>query len=258
MSDHLKTCERAARAAGAILMDWRGRFSVREKAPADLVTEADQASEQTVRTLLEAEFPSYAFLGEESSPVWKAQDSEYMWVVDPLDGTTNYVHGLPGWCVSVGLARGDVPICGCVYDPLHERCFLASRGEGAYLNGKRLKVSETTTIGTALVAISLPPQIEPDSAEIQGVLSLICEVRGFRRLGSAALNLAYLAAGNLDGYWSSSIHPWDMAAGALLVQEAGGIATSLDGREFSLTNTNLLAAATPTLHSAILPRVSAD
>ncbi len=262
MSDHLTICEQAARAAGNVLMQWRGITHAREKAPADLVTEADFAAQETVFRLLNAAFPGYRFVGEEAgahetSPAGgRINDEEYVWFVDPLDGTLNYVHGLPGWCVSIALAQRGRVVAGCVFDPQDERCFLTARGEGAYLNGERLQTSGVTSLDRSLVAVSLPAKVARDAKEIDALLEVISEVQGFRRMGSAALNLCYVAAGNLDAYWASSVQAWDVAAGILLVEEAGGVVSALDGGPFNLETPTLVAACSGEVQWGLVERLS--
>jgi myo-inositol-1(or 4)-monophosphatase len=252
MPDYLTTCERAARAAGTVLLQWRGRFSVREKGPADLVTEADVAAQNVIRKLLHAEFPQIDFVGEESpaEEQARAQNAPLRWIVDPLDGTTNYVHGLPGWCVSIALAEGESLLAGCVFDPISDDLYLAAAGEGAHCNGVRLHTSDNTTLGQSLVAMSFPATASRQSPEIECFLEMLPHIQAFRRLGSAALNLCHIAAGQIDANWAASVNSWDVAAGILLVREAGGVVTGLRGEPYRLAERHLAAAANSTLHEA--------
>jgi myo-inositol-1(or 4)-monophosphatase len=257
MLDYISTCERAARAAGDVLLQWRGRFSVREKGRADLVTEADEAAQHVAQQVLRAEYPDFAFVGEESpgSAHWRptaGEASEFCWIVDPLDGTTNYVHGLPGWCVSVALARGAALLAGCVYDPVSENCYTAIAGEGACRDGQPLHVSRAQTLSESLVAISMPASTHRDSLEVSCFLEMLPRVRAFRRMGSAALNLCYLAAGQLDAYWATSVHAWDVAAGVLLLREAGGVVSDLTGQPYRLDHRALVAAASSGVHEELV------
>lgn len=253
MPDYITTCEQLAREAGDILRQWQGRVAVREKARADLVTEADFASQSHIQQRIADQFPSHAFLGEESThPATQLDKSaDFCWIVDPLDGTTNFVHGLPGWCVSIGLAQAGRPIAGCVYDPVSERCYTAGRGEGAFCNGQPLKTSEVQTLENALVAISLPATVDTNSPEIGFFMAMLGKAQAFRRLGSAALNLCYVAGGQLDAYWANSIHAWDVAAGVLFVEEAGGTVTSLTGSPYSLECPTLAVAGSQRLHREV-------
>lgn len=246
----LEVCQTAARAGGAVLRQWAGKFAVQEKGPADLVTEADFASQEVVRkTLLDA-FPDHGFLGEENGASI-AGTSGYRWIVDPLDGTTNYVHGLAQFCTSVALERDGRPVVGCIFDPSSDECFYAARGQGAFVNGRKLQVSGVRTIGKALVAMSFPPQVKRDDVYMLDLLNIIEQAQAVRRMGSSALNLSYVAAGRLDAYWARDTKPWDVAAGFLLVEEAGGKLTNLQGAPTHLGDPKFIAAATPELHAEV-------
>jgi len=247
----LAVCEQAARAAGDVLLDWQGRAGVQEKGPADLVTDADFAAQQAVYEAIRQAFPQHGFRGEEAgSP--GGGDSDYCWYVDPLDGTTNYVHGLPHYCVSVGLAHAGQVQVGTVLDPVSGKCFTAVRGDGARLDGQALRVSRTTDLEQALVAISFAPHVSSTSPEVKVFLRVLDACQAIRRTGSSALNLCYLAAGWIDGYWSRTVHPWDIAAGVLMVEEAGGVVTAPDGGPLDLDRAAFVAAATPQLHARLL------
>jgi len=250
MPDFLAVCERAARAGGAALLDWVERFTVREKAPADLVTDADFASQEAVRrTVLEA-FPGHDFLSEEEprSPGESRREPRYCWILDPLDGTTNYVHGIPDYAVSLALSRGAEVLAATVFNPVHGECYTAAKGQGAYLNGRRLRASGVTELGHAVVAASFPPKIKPDSPIIADFVRILAASQSVRRTGSAALNLCYIAVGRFDAFWARDTKVWDVAAGFLMVCEAGGIMTGLDGRPFCLDRPEFAAAATEPLH----------
>jgi myo-inositol-1(or 4)-monophosphatase len=253
-TEWLLACETAARRGGRILLDWVDRFEAREKGPADLVTEADFASQRAIREELLGRFPEHAFLGEESEAgvtVNASRDAECRWVVDPLDGTLNYVHRLRGWAVSIALeVRGELEV-GCVYDPLNDECFTAARGRGAWLNGRPLKTSDVTTLQQALVVVSFQHRPSASSPDVQQLLRVLPVAQGVRRLGSAALSLCYLAAGQIDGYWSTIVSLWDVAAGALIVREAGGQFTGWGGRPFDHNRPWFVAAATTELHQEL-------
>jgi myo-inositol-1(or 4)-monophosphatase len=265
MSDFLAICEQAARAGGQVLLDWEERFSVREKGPSDLVTEADLASQETVREVLLSAFPHHEFLSEEepadvSSPgkanrtsaqSGDASPPTYRWIVDPLDGTTNYVHHIPEFAVSIALERGGEVLVGCVFNPVAGECYTAHRGEGAFLNGKRLTASRITELSKALVAASFPPKVEPGSRPLVDFNRMIVACQSIRRTGSAALNLCYVAAGRFDAYWARETKIWDVAAGSLMIQEAGGVITSLDGSPLRLDRAQFIAAGTEPLHRQI-------
>ncbi len=262
----LETCEAAARAGGRELLEWRGRFSMREKGVTDFVTDADLASQEAVRRVIAERYPGHEFIGEEGArggqahfasrtaqnePV-RGRDDRLCWIVDPLDGTTNYVHGYPHYAVSVAVARGSELLAGVVYDPVADKCFLAGAGGGARCDGARLTTSAAMGVGAALVAVSLPARVERDAPDLLDFIEATQVCQGVRRSGSAALNLAYVASGALDAFWATHIHPWDVAAGVLLVREAGGVVTGRDGSEFDLWNPHFLAAAGRELHGGLL------
>jgi myo-inositol-1(or 4)-monophosphatase len=228
----LEVCETAARAGGRVLLDWLGRFGVSNKGPRDLVTEADLASQREIRRIVLGAFPDHGFVGEETLPEHGAEQQGMprettdtpapRWIVDPLDGTSNYVHGFPAWCVSVGLARGDEVLVGAIHDPLRDECFTAARGAGAMLNGRRISVAATTHLADALVAVSFPPHIDPESLAMKDFLAVVTHAHSVRRTGSTALNLAWMACGRLDAFWVRKIACWDVAAGLVILREAGG------------------------------------
>jgi myo-inositol-1(or 4)-monophosphatase len=252
MSQSLQSvAEKAARAGGEVLLSWVGRVRAREKAPKDLVTEADLEAQDTIESLIRGHFPDHDFLGEEGNTTWPRR-SEYRWIVDPLDGTTNFIHGLPLFAVSIGVEHKGQLVAAALFDPKANECFTAQRGSGAYLNGNPIHASSCRDLEEALMVASFPPQVTGDSAEIQRFTNVLVRCRGMRRLGSAALNLAYVAAGRLDGFWATSLKTWDVAAGVLIVREAGGTVTGFDGRPFDLEHPALTAASTESLHRQVL------
>ena len=253
MHEYITVCEQSARQGGQVLRDWQGRINPREKAPKDLVSEADLASQRAIYNIIHRAFPAHDFLGEEDDPSDKTQrESEFRWIVDPLDGTVNYVHGLPAYSVSVALeCRGELQV-GVVYDPVADECFSAVRGEGAWLNGAKISVSGCESLRTALAAASLSANVSRDSEEVGRFLDVLEKCQALRRLGSAALNLAYLAAGRIDAYWATSVKVWDVAAGLLLVREAGGVISEVDGEPFDLSRPQFAAAATSELHAELI------
>ena len=260
MPQYAEIAEQAARAAGRVLLEMLGRAKVFEKGPKDMVTEADRMAQSVVQNIVLNAFPDHDFLGEEDTPSdgpispRKAQGSQpsLRWIVDPLDGTANYVHSMPGFAVSIALERNGEVLTGVVLDPLLNECYIAVRGEGAFLNGKRLKVSKCQRLADAMVAASFPANVERSSPEITAFAEVLVASQSVRRLGSAALNLCYLAAGRADAYWATSVKSWDVAAGVLLVQEAGGTMTAVDGSPFVLAEPKFIAAATPGLHSELV------
>lgn len=247
---YLAACEEAAFAAGEVLMEWANRFAATEKAPRDLVTEADVASQDTIRKVLSDAFPLHGFLAEENA-AFPSQDDGLRWIVDPLDGTVNYVHRLPNYAVSIALEQHGVPLVGVVYDPVSVEFFSAIRGGGAFFNRNRIQVSDVQTLSRALVANSFASSVRRGDREVAEFEEVLFVAQATRRMGSSALNLAYLAAGRFDAYWARSTKIWDIAAGVLLVTEAGGVVTTLDGGPLDLANPRFIAAATPSLHKEL-------
>jgi myo-inositol-1(or 4)-monophosphatase len=249
------SAERAAREAGRILRRMQAGISAREKGPADLVTEADLAAQAAIEQILTTEYPSFGFLGEESPPtdaLSAGRPEAPLWIVDPLDGTTNYVHGLDNYCVSIALRdRGEL-VLGLIFDPVRDQVFSAIRGGGAFRDGRPLRTSGTRDLTQALVAASFAAKVPPESPEVARFVQVLHRARAVRRLGSAALNLAYVAAGNLDGYWATSVKIWDIAAGWVLVREAGGVLSGLDGMAPDPARPQFAAAATPELQAELL------
>ena len=261
----LALCEEAARAGGRVLLDWIGRFAVTNKGPRDLVTEADVASQREIRRILLGGFPDHDFVGEETLPEHVADGRQpvaggpqYRWVVDPLDGTSNYVHGFPAWCVSIALAAGDELLVGTVYDPQRDECYSAERGKGATLNGRPIAVARTPSLSESLVAISFPPHVELGSPPINDFLAVLPRVHSVRRSGSTALNLAWLACGRLDAFWVRRIASWDMAAGALLVREAGGSIVGFAQGRVAAPSAAAIPLADPAFIAACTPDVLAE
>jgi myo-inositol-1(or 4)-monophosphatase len=258
MTDYIGVCEQAARAGGQVLRELQGQIKVREKGPRDLVTEADLASQEVIRKIIAKEFPDHDFRGEEdaaTSEVAKPpgnSNSHYCWVVDPLDGTTNYVHQLPLYCVSVALRLGDDVVCGAVFDPVSAECFTAVADGGAFLNGSVIRVSDCHRLEDALVAASFAPNVPRGSIEVARFIEVLHRCQAVRRLGSAALNLCYVAAGRLDAYFAANIKVWDVAAGQLILREAGATLTALDGGLFKLDQPRFASAATAPLHSELM------
>ena len=240
-------CEEAARAAGATLLDWRGRFKAREKGRADLVTEADLAAQKAIEKVVLGAFPEHGFVGEEEGePI--NPDSQFQWIVDPLDGTTNYVHDVPHYATSIALTERGKLLAGVVFDPVADECYSATAGEGTKLNGTPVRTSGIENLADALVAASFPPQVTKNLQALSEMIDIMPHCQAIRRGGSAALNLAYIAAGRFDAYWARDLYPWDAAAGVLLIQEAGGVVTDPQGKQFDPWKPLLLAGASQELH----------
>ncbi|HVW01986.1 MAG TPA: inositol monophosphatase family protein [Planctomycetaceae bacterium] len=253
MSDFelLATAEEAAREAGALLRNWSRQLQVNEKTgPADLVTEADVAAQKLIFDLIHARYPDHNFLGEEGLNKTDGQ-SEYRWVIDPLDGTSNYVHGYPYYAVSIGLERAGELLLGTIYDPTRDETFSALAGHGAKLNGQSIHVSRITELKHAMVIASFPPGVNPESPPIARFMRVLPHAQTIHRTGSAALNLAYLAAGRIEAFWSSSLKPWDMAAGVAIVREAGGRVTRMDGGPLDLAVPDMLASNGSEVHAQL-------
>lgn len=240
---YLPTAIDAVRQAGAIQMEGLGRaIEIRKKGTIDLVTEIDLAVERMIRALIAERHPDHDVLAEEFGGPSGAR-SRYCWIVDPLDGTTNYAHGLPLFCCTVALEVDGVLEVGAIYDPTRDELFTAERGKGAYLNGARLRVSETATLIDSLLVTGFPYAVQERLQELVGLFSaFLGESRAVRRLGSAALDIAYVAAGRMDGFWEQGLNAWDIAAGVLLVEEAGGRVTGLDGGPFVLRTGRIIAS----------------
>ena len=218
----------------------------------NLVTEYDKASEKCIIESIKKRFPSHSFLAEESGDSGNAS-SEILWVIDPLDGTVNFAYGIPFFSVSIAAVQGELPLAGVVYNPLLGELFFAEKGKGAYFNGKRMSVSNKTNLEKSLLATGFPYNVEknPNSC-IDHVAKVLSMGIPIRRLGSAALDLSYIACGRFDAYWEVELHPWDMAAGKLLVEEAGGIVTHYDGSNRPINSSSNLLATNKKLHGAMM------
>ena len=249
MTEFLAFAESIAREAGALLREFYHRGVRTEyKGDVDLVTEADRASEALIGARLRAAFPDHGIYGEEGTR--QGLDSEFRWYVDPLDGTTNFAHGFPAFCVVLGCERrrpGLAPdedgemVAGVIYDPLRDEMFSSARGKGASLNGQPINVSRTKSMQESLIATGFPSQKRHRSPNVHFYQEFTLRSHGVRRAGSAALDLAYVACGRLDGYWEFQLNPWDTSAGSLLLEEAGGRITHFDGSKFTLDSREILA-----------------
>lgn len=259
MSDHefLNVARIAARAGAKRLLDFRGRFSVTEKGPRDLVTEADLASQKAVQSVLLDRFPSHVFMGEEDGydqvpPEIKSGEASHLWIVDPLDGTTNYVHGLAGYGVSIALFHSGKVRVGVVHDVVTGDTYWAIRDFGAFKNDVPISCSDTRQLHDALLACSFSTQVTRDGEEFGRFANVLGKASAIRRLGSAALNMCYVADGGLDGYFATSVKTWDIAAGLVIAKEAGASITGIDGGDFDLWNPKFSLGATESLQSELL------
>lgn len=241
MSDFLNAAVEIAHEAGTLLAELSTQpLDIAYKRRADLVTVADRRSEAQIVGRLRERFPDHAIVAEEGGN--HRSSSGYCWYVDPLDGTTNYAHGFPMYCVTLGLAyRGEV-IAGVVYDPVRNHTYTAERGSGAFLNGQRLRVSETAKLAESLVATGFPPFATNHDLNVQFYFRFTELSHGIRRAGSAALDLCFVAAGHFEGFWELKLNPWDKAAGSLIVVEAGGMVSDIHGRNFNLLGDDVFAS----------------
>ncbi len=253
MQQLARVCQDAAKAGGEVLLKMRGKIEAREKGPADLVTEADIASQNAIFDVISKHFPDHELLGEESSDSQSGPDySKPSWIVDPLDGTTNYVHGLENYSVSVALREANQIITGAIYDPVRGHCYHATHGSGAFLNDMPIRCSSVNKLSDSLVSASFSPRVPRNSPEIDRFLAVLDQCQALRRLGSAALNLCYVASGKLDAYWATSLKQWDVAAGVLIVREAGGCIAPIGQQEFDLEKPRFVATSQPDLRDEML------
>jgi myo-inositol-1(or 4)-monophosphatase len=242
---YLATAIEAVIRAGDVQMAaFGGSFEVEKKGAIDLVTEIDREVEREFRARISARFPDHTVLGEEYEAAGDREAiPQYCWVFDPLDGTTNYAHGLPIFCSALALEIDGVPMVAAVYDPSRRELFTAERGRGAWLNGLPLEVSAARQLIDALLCTGFPYTVQQDPAYLVGLFAEFLKVsRAVRRLGSAAIDLCYVAAGRLDGFWEQKLNPWDISTGALIVEEAGGRVTGTLGQPFRSRDGHVLAS----------------
>jgi myo-inositol-1(or 4)-monophosphatase len=235
---------KAARQAGRTLKRDFGEvehLQVSLKGPANFVSAADRRAEQILRDELSKARPGYGFLGEEGGRT-EGEDKSHTWIVDPLDGTTNFLHGIPHFAISIGLERDGAIIAALIYNPANEELFTAERGQGAYLNDQRLRVAARRRLSDSVVACALPHYGRGDlELGVKELAAVQVKVAGLRRFGAAALDLAYVAAGRFDAYWERNLSSWDMAAGILMVREAGGFVTDVEGRDAIFASGHIVA-----------------
>ena len=240
----LNTAVKAARKAGSIIT--RASFdvdklTVRRKQQNDFVSEVDDAAEEAIISTLREAYPDHGFLGEESG--YKDRSADHLWVIDPLDGTTNFLHGVPQYCVSIALLHKGVPTQAVVFDPNRNELFTATKGVGAYLNDRRIRVTRTDKLEDALLGTGFPfKEITHLDDYVRMLKNAMRTCSGVRRPGAAALDLAWVACGRYDGFWEMGLSPWDMAAGALLVREAGGLVGDFEGNDGFLDKGRIVAA----------------
>lgn len=247
---------RAVRSAGIRAMDLFNRhheLQIRSKDRGEMVSNADTAVEKEILYHLKKGYPTYGIVAEESGG--QADEQEHYWIVDPIDGTTNFIHGLPHFAISVALAKGNALLAGVVYNPVSDELFVGERGRGAFLNDQRIRVSQNHLLSRALLATGFPHK---DQASLDPYLdsfrALFSSCQGVRRQGSAALDLCYTANGRYDGFWEKGLSPWDIAGGALILQEAGGLISDFSGGIGFLKSGDVVAA-TPGIHSRMLEKI---
>ena len=258
MATYLEVCEHAARAGGHVLYSMIGNVEVREKGKADLVTEADLQAQSIIQEAIAKEFPDHGFIGEETGlPKPGDRPTGLFWAVDPLDGTTNFVHHVPHFATSVALVENGEPVVAAVFNPMTEECYTAEVGKGAYLNGIPILCSGETDPSQALAVVGFPPVVDEETPDLKLFMAAIDKYQAIRRTGSAALNTCYLAAGRFDAMWNFGVKIWDIAAGVLMIREAGGVVSNWDGGPIDLFSPRLIASATPELHEHLLEYVRA-
>lgn len=252
MHPMLNIAVRAAQRAGDEIMryyDQSSQMKVTEKSRNDFVTQVDKLAEQIIVETIHKTYPNHAFLAEESGSIG---ESEFEWIIDPIDGTTNFIHSFPHFCVSIALAHNKQLQQAVVYDPFKQELFSASKGSGATLNNKKIRVSDRKSLDGALLGTGFPFR---DGQEIETFLEQFRKINpmtaGIRRAGSAALDMAYVACGRLDGFWEYNLNPWDIAAGTLLVQEAGGLVTTIEN-EANILETGDVICANHSVHKEII------
>jgi myo-inositol-1(or 4)-monophosphatase len=254
-SSHLNVmfmaCEKAAR---SLLRDFGEveQLQVSRKGPGDFVTKADHKAEKIILEILKKARPEYAMLFEESG-VHAGVNADFRWIVDPLDGTSNFIHAIPHFCISIGLEYKGEMLCGMIFDPVKNELFYAEKGRGAFLGNVKLRVSGRTILEDSLVGVAYPHSAKKNDPHLhEQVQRVDMQVASLRHFGSAALDLCYVAAGRFDGYWALELKPWDYAAGSLIVQEAGGTLTDVKGQP-NFMETHTILAGNPSIHQALLP-----
>lgn len=241
--------------AGEILRGGYGKeHQVRYKGPIDLVTEIDHRSEELLVNRIRTAFPQHSIVAEESGLT--QGDGEHRWYIDPVDGTSNYSRGVPMFCVSIAYAHQGKMQLAAVYDPLRDECFTAERGKGAYLNGDPIHVADTSELLTSMLVTGFPYDMEQEHNNIANFINLVKKAHTVRRLGSAVLDQVYVAMGRLDGYWESGVSAWDIAAGTLIIEEAGGVVTRMNGDPNYFRPPFDVLAANPVLHAKLLAEVT--
>ena len=259
MNPFLNIAIRAATEAGKIILRNLNKLdsiNIQSKGRNDFVSEVDFMAEQTIINILQSSYPEHDILGEESGSLAGTKKSAFQWIIDPLDGTTNYLHGFPMYAVSIAVQKRGVLQAGVVFDPLKEELFTAAIGEGAFLNQRRLRMSGCSKMSRALIGTGFPfKNLQALDRYIEMFRRIFPETAGVRRAGSAALDLAYLASGRLDGFWEMDLKPWDIAAGVLLIKEAGGVISDFNGTDEYLQSGNVVGGCLQ-IHPQLLDLVN--
>lgn len=257
MHPMLNTAVKAARRAGSIInrATLNGGFEVHAKRANDFVTEVDRAAEDAVINVIRQAYPDHAILAEETGESEGGAKNEYTWIIDPLDGTTNFIHGFPQYCVSIGVRYRGQMAHAVVYDPVKNELFTGSKGRGAFLNDRRVRVSKCAHLRDALIGTGFPfKELTRLDLYMKQMRTMMRSCSGVRRAGAAALDLSYVACGRLDGFWEMGLSKWDMAAGALLIKEAGGLVGGLSGEDDWYESGDIVAG-TPKVFAQLLPAV---
>jgi len=244
ISGRLELAIELARSAGDVLLDGlESDFTISTKSsPFDLVTDIDRKSQETITSGIHESFPNDGVVAEEEGCTQRA-NNEWMWVIDPLDGTTNYVHKFPLFCVSIGVMHGDEPVVGVIFNPFLNELYVASKDSGESLNGKPIHVSKNDTITSSMLVTGFPySKTSPPNNNFYNFVTFMEATRSIRRLGSAALDMAFVACGRLDGFWEVKLRPWDVAAGTVIIREAGGLVTNFVGEHFDIFSRFILAS----------------
>ena len=254
-NEYLQEAVTAARIAGRYQKyRFASSLTIEMKGDKDLVTEVDKESERLIVEHLRSHFPCHDIIAEEGD--YPQSGSHFRWIIDPVDGTTNYAHGFPWFCSSIGLQLDGELVAGVIYNPVHDELFTATKGGGAYLNGVRLSVSARYPLKNTLLGTGFPYDCATDPANnFAGFIAFQKTARGIRRAGAAALDLAYVAAGRLDGFWELKLKAWDVAAGVLLVREAGGVVTTFDGSAYDVFN-NRIVASNGLIHDEMVAKLA--
>lgn len=245
---------KAARKAGRIILqslDQPDKIQIEEKGLNDYVTQVDKACEDEIKYIIHKAYPNHSILGEETGLTQKNNTDDITWIIDPLDGTTNFIHGFPQFCISIGIMEKGRIEHGIIYDPLKDELFTATRGRGAQLNDRRIRVSNTVQLNQALLGTGFPTrEIDVIDVYLNLLRELMPQCAGVRRAGAAALDLAYVACGRLDGFWEYGLKLWDVSAGSLLIKEAGGYVSGFESEESYLESGNIIAG-TPKVHAQL-------